>query len=451
MFTVDCIFFHFSYFSPADYDVKYRFDTMTDDNLWFGKTNDVYFGKSHRYEVPFGNCSRRCGHGARKRKLDIVGQTFCCWKCEACDKNAISNETVCESCGQDNIANLTSGQCLPIHLRTIEDVYGKWMRCLQITSVILAMFLLCLLIVTFAYGDKEVFKLSGVNLWYLILLFLVLTLASAYTFSLVPSKIVCTLRNVLPSTILLFTHVIVMLKSIRIHQRFRGTLPIVGRFYDKTIKRNVVPIIGAVFVIIQAVIVANLVMETTGSFYNKDVFKSNFTGETYLIKKCRSSHIQLVYMFHVSVCIIGIVQGCINRKLYNVFYEPMQMLIALGISFILIVMFIAVSFAIGMSEFSGPVTYLKDGISYTFLVADSVVLTIALFVPKCYFVLRGYSDGIPYNGSPNVHRSASFTAVARFQESENIETTRLPMQLDLTSSLPIVGSPTKPVFLRDEY
>ena len=426
-----------------------RFEGMTDENLWFGKLNDVYFGKSRRYEVPFGNCSRKCGYGTRKRQK--VDQLFCCWDCEACGKNEISNETVCESCGQDSIANLTSGQCIPLYLRTIGDVYGEWMLYLKIASVILSLLILCLLVVTFAYRKKELFKLSDVNLWYIILVCLLLTLASAYTFSLEPNKAVCIMRSVLPSSILLFTHVAAMLKAIGIHQRFRGTLPMVGRFLDRTCKRNMVPIIGATFMMVQGVIVANLVMGTTGSNYNKNVFKSNFTGETYLIKECRSSHLQLIYMLHVFICIIGIVQGCINRTLYNVFYEPMQMLIALGISFIFIVMFIASSFAVGMSVLSGPVAYLQDGIFYTFLVADSAVLTIALFFPKCYFVLRGYSDGIPYNGSPNVHRSASFTTAAHFQESENIETDRLPMQLDLTSSLPIVGSPTKPVFLRDEY
>ena len=433
------------------YDVEFRLQDMSEENFYFEKLENVYFGKHQGFEVPFGNCSLNCGYGAIKNQW--IEEPFCCWKCESCGENEISNDTLCEACPEDTIANITSGQCLPLHLRTINDIYGGWMKYMRVISGILSFFVVLIVIIVFVYRDKELFKLSGLKLWFLMLLCLFVTLVSANSLSLEPSKFVCIFRNVVPSTCLLFTHMIIMLKAIHIHRRYKGTIPMVGRLYDKvdkSIKQNMLSIIGFVFVVIQFVLIANVLVNFNRSSFLK-IFESKENGETYLIQECRSIFLQLDYLFHILTCLFGIVQSFFNRKFQGVFYEPIIILVALCLSLCSIVLFIAFCFALPYSQFLHPVAYTRDGIIFTFLVVDSFMLIAAVFAPKCYFALRGYGDEIPCSGSPPmmVHRSASFTA--RFQETENeeIENTRLPMQLDLTASLPIVGSPTKPVFLRD--
>ena len=404
--------------------------------------------------MPFGNCSRSCGFGGTPKRERLT-DPFCCYSCEACGKNEISNDSVCEKCAEDHLANTTSGQCVHLATHLIGEFQGKWVFYLLVNCGFTAFCLLVMLAVVMTLRNLKLFQVSGFKLWLALIFSMMATLGGAVTYTLEPTEHVCLMRMMLPSTALLWVHLILLLKSVRVKTDAENRVMVwLNNRLDASFKRNLQPTLFFAITVIQGVLISSLYIGIRPKpFSSKVVFLDEKRGETYLVKKCQivpHAHDQVIYFFHFFVCCIGLVESFLNRKMHGVLNEPMERFAAFFGSFNLIVLFTGASFVIDGYFTEKP--YWKDSFYLLFFVADITFMMCALFGRKCYLAVRGYGNGV-CRDDDNGSSPEPGQTLATFQD--NFDSTRLPRQIDLNhelaivGSLPIVGSPSHPVYLTD--
>lgn len=168
----------------------------------------LWFDRSGKDRYPFSRCNKDCEPGER-----VVGKQLCCWNCQKCCGNTISNVTNALSCtqcakGHHAVQNFTKCEVTPIHWLCCGDAIG--MSIIVISGIgFLVTFISTSLLISFKKSLVMEHSLS-----FVILCSVLLHVTFAYTFLYVtkPSEYVCPAVNSVFFLLLMLFTSIVMIK-----------------------------------------------------------------------------------------------------------------------------------------------------------------------------------------------------------------------------------------------
>nr|XP_033779253.1 extracellular calcium-sensing receptor-like [Geotrypetes seraphini] len=146
-------------------------------------------------QIPLSECSRHCPPGYRKVALE--GKPICCFQCDLCPLEQISNQTdsvECWKCSSDEWPNAKQNQCVQksVVFLSYEEPLGAT---LAGASMIFSLFPVASLGLFICYRNTPIVKANNCNLSYLLLLALTFCFLCSLAFVGYPSPEKCLLRQ----------------------------------------------------------------------------------------------------------------------------------------------------------------------------------------------------------------------------------------------------------------
>ncbi|NP_001371904.1 vomeronasal 2, receptor 14 isoform 1 precursor [Mus musculus] len=175
--------------------------------------------------VPSSLCSVTCTAGFRK--IHQKQTADCCFDCDQCPENAVSNETdmeQCVRCPDDKYANLEKTHCLQraVSFLAYEDPLGMALGCMALTFSALTV----LVLVTFVkYKDTPIVKANNRILSNILLISLVFCFLCPLLFIGHPNKATCILQQTTFGVFFTVAISTVLAKTITVLMAFKLTSP----------------------------------------------------------------------------------------------------------------------------------------------------------------------------------------------------------------------------------
>ncbi|NP_001372120.1 vomeronasal 2, receptor 9 isoform 2 precursor [Mus musculus] len=175
--------------------------------------------------VPSSMCSVTCTAGFRKIHQNETAD--CCFDCDRCPENEVSNETdmeQCVSCTGDKYANLEKTHCLQraVSFLAYEDPLGMSLGCIALFLSALT----SLVLVTFVkYKDTPIVKANNRILSYILLISLVFCFLCSLLFIGHPNQATCILQQTTFGVFFTVAISTVLAKTITVLMAFKLTTP----------------------------------------------------------------------------------------------------------------------------------------------------------------------------------------------------------------------------------
>lgn len=159
--------------------------------------------------IPNSTCSITCQPGEER-----VGVHGCCWKCQECPDNTISNDTNLDECIPCPVGHHTITKIIcvktPVVYLNVNNPIGIVTITFSLIGVILV---IAFIVILFLYNDIQAIKEWSRLFIGLSVILLLLTFAYTFVQLVEPSNITCRLRHILLYLILTFYSVLILLKD----------------------------------------------------------------------------------------------------------------------------------------------------------------------------------------------------------------------------------------------
>ncbi|XP_021010773.1 vomeronasal type-2 receptor 116-like isoform X2 [Mus caroli] len=175
--------------------------------------------------VPSSMCSVTCTSGFRKIHQNETAD--CCFDCDQCPENEVSNETdmeKCVRCSDDKYANLQKTHCLQrtVSFLAYEDPLGMALGCMALLFSALTV----LVLITFVkYKDTPIVKANNCILSYILLISLVFCFLCSLLFIGHPNQATCILQQTTFGVFFTVAISTVLAKTITVLMAFKLTTP----------------------------------------------------------------------------------------------------------------------------------------------------------------------------------------------------------------------------------
>ena len=268
--------------------------------------NDIIPQKwSSDHYIPFSRCSIDCQPGEKR-----VGLQGCCWTCEACSANTITNSTnqnKCISCqvGYHTVDN-TKCEKTPIVYLGIGHPIGIVTVSLSVVGMILN--IICTVLV-FVYRDTESIKKSSPKFFFFSFVLLLLTFAYTFFHIVNPTDVSCRAQGV-------FYHTLLILYSAAVLLNHKNKS--LSRFVSKLIRHKNNEIIGQIIIFV-CLVAIEIGFIVGWQIKGEDFMEKSFDDFKYL-KKCKFSfttfHV-LSYVYPLLIFVVTLIQTKSDRELFS--------------------------------------------------------------------------------------------------------------------------------------
>ncbi|XP_071065785.1 vomeronasal type-2 receptor 116-like [Dasypus novemcinctus] len=326
-------------------------------------------------ETPSSVCSEKCIPGFWKASQE--GKAACCFLCNPCPENEISNETdidQCVKCLDHQYANSQRNRCLQkaVTFLAYEDPLGMALVCITLcfsflTTVILGVFV--------KHGDTAIVKANNRTLSYILLISLNLCFLCSLLFIGRPNTTTCILQQITFGIVFTVAVSTVLAKTITVVLAFKVTAP--GRRTRQWLVSGAPNFIIPICALIQ-MILCGIWLGTSPPFINKDAHSEH----GYIIIECNKGSAPAFY------CVLGFLGflalgsftlAFMARKLPDTFNEAKFLTFSMLVFCSVWVTFLPVYYSS-----KGKVMAAVETFS---ILASSAGLLGCIFAPKCYIIL----------------------------------------------------------------
>ncbi|XP_052568828.1 vomeronasal type-2 receptor 116-like [Peromyscus californicus insignis] len=374
----------------TEYDIFY----ITDFNQHFGlkvkigkfsghSTNDqklcisdemIEWATNFR-QTPPSICSRPCRPGHRKSPQE--GKAICCFDCNPCPENEISNMTNmdhCVKCPDDQYSNAKQTHCLKkvMTFLAYEDPLGM---CLAGLALCFSSLTAAILAILFKYQDTPIVKANNQVLSYVLLISLIFCFLCPLLYLGHPHMATCILQQT--SFAIVFTVAIssVLAKTITVVLAFKVTVP--DRRMRWLLASGAPNFIIPICTVIQ-LILCGIWMGTSPPFVDEDVHAEH--GHILIVCNKGSViafHFVLGYLGSLSLASFTV--AFLARNLPDTFNEAKYLTFSM-----LVFCSVWITFLPVYQSTKGKATV---AVEIFCILASSAGLLFCIFAPKCYIIL----------------------------------------------------------------
>jgi len=141
--------------------------------------------------VPLSRCSEPCPSGYHRI---VQVESRCCWACEPCQSDQVSDGVSCRSCSESEMADSTRTACTPIPITFLHFSHSWSLVLLIIASIGLVATISVMVVFAVCYKNKIV-KASSREISTILLLGLILCYVMPFLFVAKPSPATCAIRR----------------------------------------------------------------------------------------------------------------------------------------------------------------------------------------------------------------------------------------------------------------
>ncbi|XP_042549867.1 vomeronasal type-2 receptor 116-like [Dipodomys spectabilis] len=176
-------------------------------------------------ETPHSVCSESCGPGFRKSPQE--GKAACCFSCNPCQQNEITNETdmgQCVKCADHQYVNTQRNQCLlrDASFLAFGDPLGMALACMAICFSMLTVAVLGIFV---KHQDTAIVKANNRTLSYILLISLIFCFLCSLLFLGHPNTVTCILQQVTFGVVFTVAVSTVLAKTVTVVLAFKATSP----------------------------------------------------------------------------------------------------------------------------------------------------------------------------------------------------------------------------------
>ncbi|XP_005068284.2 vomeronasal type-2 receptor 116-like [Mesocricetus auratus] len=320
-------------------------------------------------------CNADCGPGFRKLGQD--GMAACCFKCNPCPENEISNETnvdQCVKCPDDQYANIEQNQC--IHKTMIflsyEDPLGMTLALLALcfsafTALVLGVFV--------KYHDTPIVKANNRKLSYILLISLFFCFLCPLLFIGHPNSATCILQQITFGVVFTVAVSTVLAKTVTVLLAFKVTAP--GQSMKYFLVSGGPNYIIAFCTLIQ-IIICSVWLGASPPSVNIDTHSEH----GHIIIVCIKGSFTAFYSvlgYLASLAQVSFTVAFLSRNLPNTFNEAKFLTFSMLLFCCVWITFLPVYYST-----KGKVMVVVEIFS---VLASSAGMLGCIFVPKCYMIL----------------------------------------------------------------
>ncbi|XP_042125695.2 vomeronasal type-2 receptor 116-like isoform X1 [Peromyscus maniculatus bairdii] len=326
-------------------------------------------------EMPPSVCSDDCGPGFRKFWQE--GMTVCCFDCNSCPENEVSNETnvdQCMKCPEEQYANAEQNQCIPksVVFLTYEDPLGMALTLMAlsftaITALVLGIFV--------RYHDTPIVKANNRSLSYTLLISLLFCFLCPLLFIGHPNAATCILQQLTFGVVFTVAVSTVLAKTVTVVLAFKVTAP--GRKLRFCLTSGAPNYLIAICTLIQTILCAIWLGVSPPS-----VDIDAYTEHGHIIIVCDKGSVTAFYCvlgYHGSLAFGSFIVAFLARNLPDKFNEAKLLTFSM-----LLFCSVWVTFLPVYHSTKGKVMVAVEVFS---ILASSVGLLGCIFFPKCYIIL----------------------------------------------------------------
>ncbi|XP_036062457.1 vomeronasal type-2 receptor 116-like [Onychomys torridus] len=176
-------------------------------------------------QTPPSICSRPCSPGHKKSPQE--GKAICCFDCNPCPENEISNMTNmdhCVKCPEDQYSNVQQTHCLKkvVNFLAYEDPLGM---CLAGLALCFSSLTAAILAILFKYQDTPIVKANNRILSYVLLISLIFCFLCPLLYIGHPHRATCILQQITFAIVFTVATSSVLAKTITVVLAFKVTVP----------------------------------------------------------------------------------------------------------------------------------------------------------------------------------------------------------------------------------
>ncbi|NP_001104791.1 vomeronasal 2 receptor 80 precursor [Rattus norvegicus] len=326
-------------------------------------------------QMPTSVCSSDCGPGFRKfRKKEM---SACCFDCNPCPENEISNETnveMCILCPEDQYANTGQNHCIQKALifLTYEDPLGRVLSLMALgfsafTALVLGIFL--------KHHHTPIVKANNSTLTYILLISLIFCFLCPLLFIGLPDLATCILQQITFGVVFTVAISTVLAKTITVILAFKVTAPqrMMKYFLVSRVPNYIIPICTLLELLVCAV--------WLGAFPpSVDIDDQSEHGHIIII--CNKGSVTAFYCvlgYLACLAFVSFTLAFLSRNLPSTFNESKSITFSM-----LVVCSVWVTFLPVYHSTKGKVMVAVEIFS---ILASSSGMLLCIFVPKCYIIL----------------------------------------------------------------
>ncbi|KAL1765184.1 vomeronasal type-2 receptor 116-like, partial [Sigmodon hispidus] len=352
-------------------------------------------------EVSPSICSKPCSPGLRKSPQQE--KAVCCFDCNPCPENEISNMTnmdECVKCPYDQYANKYKTHCLKKNVTFLayEDPLGISLACLALCFSALTTVVLCVFL---KHQDTPIVKANNRALSYVLLISLIFSFLCPLLYIGHPHTITCILQQITFSIVFTMATSTVLAKTVTVVLAFRVTVP------DRRMRSLLV--LGApnyiipICTIIQ-IIFCGIWVGTSPPFVDADVHMEH----GHIIIVCNKGSVISFYCvlgYLGSLALASFTVSFLARNLPDTFNEAKFLTFSMLVFCSVWITFLAV-----YHSTKGKALVAMEVFC---ILASSAGLFFCIFAPKCYFILLRPKINYSYK---NVFKTRTSSLVCLYGE-----------------------------------